>query len=166
MQHAVTFRTELLAAGGCSFSAALTVDYDESVSKFCLDCTHTCADGVLMCLTQPQTLQGITARMDESGGSVIFDDTQIALADLADGNLAPMAVPYLLTKCWSESYISLSGSDDAYIRVTYLDGYDEKQLSIDTWFDETTGSPVYAEVSCDGKVLVRTEIMNFSFSKE
>ena len=71
----------------------------------------------------------------------------------------------LLGQCWTNAYISCSGADGELERVTYLDGYEDEEVSVDTWLDEA-GLPVYAEISYDGKRCLTLQISEFRFEEE
>ena len=45
--------------------------------------------------------------------------------------------------------------------MTWLKGYNDEELGIDTWFEEKI--PVYAEVSYDGKRVITIRIQDFSY---
>mgnify|MGYP003193923823 CR=1 FL=1 len=109
-QPPLTFRTALLQAGGCTFTAAM----------------------------------------------------QLGLGSLANGNLAPLAAPYVLGQCWAGEYIDSTGTEDGLLRTTYRMGYEEKELVVDTWFSQEPLTPVRAEISFEGRMVLRTDISAFS----
>ena len=51
--------------------------------------------------------------------------------------------------------------EDGALRVTYLHGYGAQELQADVWF--TDGTPVRAEICCDGQRVVTAELSNFTF---
>ena len=136
-QQPLTFRTALLEAGGCSFTAAVTADYGE-------------------------TIAGITAHVKDSTADVSFDDTQLGLGSLANGRLAPLAAPYVLGQSWAGAYIDSTGTEDGLLRATYRLGYDKQELVVDTWFTEEPFTPQYAEISADGRMVLSIRISNFA----
>lgn len=160
-QTPLQFRTALLQAGGCSFTADVTADYGESVAAFTLDCTFTPDTGASLTVTAPESIAGITARADQSTACVTFDDTQIGFAPLADGRLAPLAAPYVLGQCWAGEYIDCTGAEDGCLRTTYRMGYDEQELVVDTWFSREPLAPVRAEISFDGTLILSASISDF-----
>ena len=160
-QQAIDFRTELLSAGGCAFDADVRVDYGQTIAEFSMHCAASTADGVDMTVTAPETLAGIGAHVDGSGAKIVYDGAEIGFSATAGGKLAPMALPWLLTDCWSEGYIAYSGMEDGALRGTYLRGYCAQELQADVWF--TDGTPVRAEICCDGQRVVTAELSNFTF---
>ena len=65
-------------------------------------------------------------------------------------------------RCWAEGYIDAAGKEDAYLRVTYLDGYGDRELTVDTWFLAESGWPVRAEIASNGETLLKLELTNFT----
>lgn len=165
MQDALDFRTALLSAGGCSFTASVAADYGETVSKFTLECRYDPAQGAHLRVTAPESIAGIEADVTGEDAALSFAGTELALGDLAKGNLAPLAAPLILARCWAEGYIDAAGREDACLRVTYLDGYGQKELTVDTWFLADSGWPARAEISYDGQTLLRLELTNFTMER-
>ena len=145
-QPPLTFRTALLQSGGCSFTAAITADYGESAAS----------------LTEPESIAGIQAQVKDTAASVSYDGMQLGLGSLANGNLAPLAAPYVLGQCWAGEYIDATGTEDGLLRTTYRMGYEEKELVVDTWFSQEPLAPVRAELSFEGRMVLRADISAFS----
>ena len=55
-QQPLTFRTALLEAGGCSFTAAVTADYGETTADFTLDASFAPDTGASLTVTAPENL--------------------------------------------------------------------------------------------------------------
>ena len=161
-QKALDLRTELLAAGGCAFDAEVQISYGDTASRFSARCVYSQTDGVTMTLTAPQTLSGMTARVDGSGAKLVFDGAEIGFSTLAGGRVAPMAAPWLLADCWARGYIAYSGMEDGQLRVTYQTGYGRDALDVDVWLNDD-GLPARAEISYDGALLLAAELSNFTF---
>lgn len=160
-QRALDFRTALLEAGGCAFDADVQISYGDTLAAFSLHCTASLTDGVTMTLTAPETLRGMTARVDAEGAKIVYDGAELGFSTLAGGNLAPMAVPWELTRCWAEGYIAWTGMEGELLRVTYLSGYGDREIQADVWFDGMT--PCRAELAYEGQKLVSAGISNFTF---
>ena len=154
-QQPLTFRTALLEAGGCSFTAAVTAD-------FTLDASFAPDTGASLTVTAPETIAGITAHVKDSAADVSFDNTQLGLGSLANGRLAPLAAPYVLGQSWAGAYIDSTGTEDGLLRATYRLGYDKQELVVDTWFTEEPFTPQYAEISADGRMVLSIRISNFA----
>ena len=164
MQRALDFRTALLQSGGCAFTAEVTADYGEQVYRFTMDCTWSPDGGAALTLTAPQTLEGIRAEVSADGARVAYEDTEVGFAELAGGRVSPMRLPYLLAESWYRGYISACGWEDGVLRATYLLGYDEDEITVDTWLD-ASGLPVRAAVSYQGQTLLKAELHHFSLER-
>lgn len=164
MQQALDFRTALTAAGGCTFTAQTEVNYGEEVFRFTMDCGYEAGGGISLTLTEPQTLAGIGAEITPDGARVVYEDTEVGFSGLADGRASPMRLPYLLAESWYRGYISVCGREEGLLRATYLLGYDEDEMTVDTWLDDS-GLPVRAAVSYQGQTLLKAELRNFSLER-
>lgn len=165
LQQALDFRTALTAAGGCTFSLAVTVNEANSLYTFAMDCAYEAGGGVELTLTAPQSLAGIGAQIDSDGARVVYADTQVGFSSLAGGRLAPMQLPYLLASSWYEGYISAAGTEDGLVRVSCLSGYGADELTVDTWLSAETGQPEHCEISYEGVVLLSAEVQSFSLER-
>lgn len=161
MQQALDFRTALLEAGGCTFQADLTAHYEDKAYAFSLDCTYD-QEGAELTILEPQTLAGISATVSKDGTELEYDGVSLALGDLAGGNLAPMALPWLLGSGWTGGYIAAAGEDGDLSRLTYKLGYDRQELTLDTWLDGES-CPVRCEVSYEGQMLLEADLSHFEF---
>lgn len=160
MQKALDLRSSLLSRQTYSFSLDVTADFDETVFCFSVDCLAK-PDGVQMTLTAPETISGIKAYCADDGPGVLFDDTRVSLGELAEGNLTPLEAPYLLRKAMEKEYIQCTGPDADRLRITYLLGYGDREITLDVWLDENTNVPVYAEFTYEGRSVVRADITSF-----
>ena len=152
----------LLQSGGGSFTAAITADYGESAASFTLDCVFSPETGASVTVTEPESIAGIQAQVKDTAASVSYDGMQLGLGSLANGNLAPLAAPYVLGQCWAGEYIDATGTEDGLLRTTYRMGYEEKELVVDTWFSQEPLAPVRAELSFEGRMVLRADISAFS----
>ena len=143
-------------------NAAITADYGESAASFTLDCVFSPETGASVTVTEPESIAGIQAQVKDTAASVSYDGMQLGLGSLADGNLAPLAAPYVLGQCWAGEYIDATGTEDGLLRTTYRMGYEEKELVVDTWFSQEPLTPVRAELSFEGRMVLRTDISAFS----
>lgn len=158
-QRAVDLRTALLSAQGCSFTAHIRADYGEKVYDFSLDADYA-SDKTTLTVTAPKEIAGISAVTDKDGTSLQFDGAELAMGKLANGLVSPILVPWILGQCWTGEYISCAGKDAELYRVTYLKGYDEEELQVDTWLDEDD-IPVYAEIFYGDTRCITVQIENF-----
>ena len=163
MQRALDFRSALLGAGGCTFSADFTADYEDEIFQFSAQCVCDGA-GVTLTVTAPETLCGIRAEVKGDDARVLFDDTQIALSLLSE-RLAPMSAPFRFYGAWTEDYVQYTGAEGELLRMTAAQGYDKEELSVDTWLD-SENIPLRAEIAAEGRTLLFAEITDFRFGTE
>lgn len=161
MQQALRLRTELLQAGGCRYAADVSVHYDDVRFDFSLDCVCRSDGAAQMTVRAPQTLAGIAAELEADSARVEFEDTAVAFGLMADGNLAPMQLPQLLVQALCADYIEAAGRDGEGLRVTYLHGYDDAELTVDVWLSAAL-VPETAEVSYQGQMLASMTITDFT----
>lgn len=162
-QTAVSLRTGLVSSGECSFFADLKADYGTHVREFNLACHSVISGDTRLTVLGPQTAEGVTATVSGEGADVSFGDTVLAVEEFETRRISPVAAPYLLSKAWSEGYISQCGRDGELETAEYTLGYGAEQLSITTWFQG--GVPLRAEISDGKSVLITCEISEFSMEK-
>lgn len=160
MQKALDFRSMLLSRAQYTFSMDVTCDYGQTVFEYSADCV-TEDGGVRITLTAPQTLAGIEAFCSAEQGSLLFDGVRVSLGELAEGNLVPLQAPYFFRRALESEYISCTGCDGDALRVTYLLGYDDEQLQLDVWLDENVNLPLRAEITYEGRSVLRADITAF-----
>ena len=161
-QRALDFRQALLESG-CSFQAEITADFEDYVCSFTLSCEEASDGGMRMQILGPETLAGITAQVEGEQAKLVFDDTEAAFGTLSGLGISPMAAPARLAQAWRSGYIQFSGTEDGSLHVTYLCGYGDDEIRVDTWFSD--GAPVRAELSCDGHTTVQIDVTDFKLRK-
>lgn len=161
-EQAISFRTALMEAGGCSFSSVICADYGDRVYEFGVQCHFTVEDGAVLTVTSPEEIAGITAQVSEEGAGLSFEDVQLEFGQMANGHVAPMALPWLLGSGWTGAYLESAVEDGEYLRVTFLMGYEEDQITLVTWLDENS-LPVQCEVIYDGSRCLTAAIDEFQF---
>ena len=161
MQKALNFRTKLMQSEGCAFTADILADYGHKVYEFSVY-VEADSDVTNLTVVEPEELSGISAQISEHGTKIVFDDIALDFGELANGYVSPVLAPWLLGQCWRSEYISSVGRDGEMERVTYLKGYDDQELTVNTWLD-TGGIPVRAEVIFGSKRCLNIAIRDFQF---
>ncbi len=157
-QQALEFRTALMEKTGCTFTAQVTASQQETVYEFTVQCRYSGGMAQLT-VTEPSSIAGIEAAVEENGATLTFDGATLDLGTLANGLLSPLAAGWLLAECWLSGYIAYAGADGTQRRVTYLRGYNREELTVDTWFADQI--PTYAEVTWDGSRCLSVVITDF-----
>lgn len=160
-QTALDFRKAMLE-GTCAFEMVLAASYDEEVYAFTVQGKSRAEEGTDMTITAPEILQGLCAHVDEDGAKIVFEDTEAGFGPLGALAFSPMAAPQKISAAWREGHIEYTGREDGMLRVSYLLGYGEQALGVDTWFE--AGIPIRAELSCDGVCFLQAEFLSFSIT--
>ena len=158
---AAEFRAALVNAGGCTFRTEVTADFGDTVQSFTLDCGVDADGETELTVVSPASIAGITATVTESAGTITYDGMAMDFGLLADGQIAPAAAPALVAECWLRAYICSAGQENELYRVTYENGYDEKTLTVDTWFEN--GLPISAEVCYNQQRILRLVLTDFAY---
>lgn len=161
VQEALNFRTSLLAADNCTFTADVTADYGERVGNFTLECTYSpSTNAAELTVTAPDFIAGISAAVDGEEADVTFEDVSLELGTLAGGQVAPLQLPQLLGDAWTYSYVESQSEEGDGFLVTYRSGYDQDELLVFTRFDSAM-TPVQAEVYCDGVCVLTAALSEY-----
>ena len=159
LEEAITFRAELVQAGGCTFQSQITADYGDQVERFTVNCQGDAEGTVHLTIVEPAVLEGVTATVTEGGGAITYDGLSVDFGLLAQGNVIPAAAPSIVLTCWLSEYISAAGQEGEYYRVTYQKDYEEKQLIVETYFKN--GLPNYAEVCYNNQGVLKLQFSEF-----
>lgn len=161
MQEALQFRTDLLAAQGCSFEAELTAQGETEVFECTLRCSLS-PDGTARAeVLAPEEIAGVTATITNHGMQIDYDGVRVDCGQL-NGSVSPIGMPSLLYAAWTGGYIATAGSEEQRMMARYLmdSGSAEKQIS--TWFS-ADGTPESCEVVENGVVVLQCRLRDFSF---
>lgn len=159
--EAMAFRTKLLSAQGCAFTGAITADYGDRSYSFTVDCEGDKDGNLDFSVTAPETIAGISGRVEAQGGKLTFDDTALDFGLLADGQVSPVTCPYFMVDAWRQAYLAAAGQTEDGLRVTFDTSFDASPLSVDLWLQD--GMPTFCELAYDGRRILSMEIQNFRF---
>lgn len=164
MQAVADFRTQLLQSGGCGFQATVEAQYDNYANEFVLQCAyHTADDTLSFSVLEPEPIASLSGTVGQNRKTVSFDDAALELELLADGRVAPVALPQLIAQSWAKGYILSAGQDREYTVAVFQNGYEDDTIKIETWFEN--GSPVYADVWYGEKCQAGIDLDSFYFQK-
>ena len=162
LEQVMDFRADLLASMGCSFEAVITADYQDSLYTFTVSCRSDENGGLTFTVIEPETISGISGRINAEGGALTFDEEVLAFEMLADGQLTPVAAPWIFIKTLRGGYIASCGEAGELTRASIDDSYEEDALRLDIWFDERN-KPVRAEILYADRRILSLEVKNFEF---
>ncbi len=160
LSQAITFRGQILSAGGCSFCAEITADYGQEVHTFKLACDSDADGKVTFRVMEPDSIAEITGHMEGEEGAVTYDGLQLAFPLFVYDRVSPVAAPAIVVNCWLKAFILSAGASDGEYRVTYEKKIDEKVLLIDTYFEKNI--PISADVCYNGSRIISLKISEFS----
>ena len=171
-QLALLVRGEYLAMTSCAMEASITADYGQRVYQYELTARGE-GEEMTLTLTAPETVAGVTARLDGGTGLLEYDGVSVETGPLDGDGLTPMsALPALLETARS-GYIracSLEDQEDGS-RLLRMDcGQAEGQpgtgTEISLWFDPATYALAQGEITVDGFRVILCQCSNFTFEKQ
>ena len=160
MERAMTLRSRLLSAQGCSFDADITADYGDKVHTFSMSCQGNNKGDLSFTVTGPETISGITGILSQDGGKLTFDDTALHFELLADKQLSPVSGPWVLLKTLRSGYLTSAGMEEELLRLTIDDSYEDDALQLDIWLN-LEDIPIRAEVLYADRRILSMDITNF-----
>lgn len=158
---ALTFRESLQAGGGCRFTAQVVTRVEDRGYAFTLDCSYFCDAPTELTVTAPETIRGICAQITDRDAVLSFENVALDFGCLSDAMETPLYAPLVLGQSWDSAYIDCGGMDGEEYRVSYLLGYGEDELTVETWF--RNGTPVRGEIYDGGELLLSASVENFTF---
>jgi len=159
--NALELRQRLLGAEGCTFTAEITADYGDDLYQFTMECTGDNTGNLQFTVCQPQSISGITGRITELGGTLTFDNSALAFAPIADGQLTPVTAPWIFLKTLRSGYIASCTAEEELIYLQIDDSYSEKALHLDIWLDKNY-IPVRGEILWEGRRILSLNIKDFT----
>ncbi len=161
LKEGMDLRRQILESSGCSFHGTITADYGEKIYIFEMDC-KTDKDGTLQfTVTKPDTIAGITGKIDNEGGAITFDDKVLAFQTLADGQVTPVTAPWLLMKTLRSGYIRDSVETKEGIEISVDDSYREDALRLNIFVKN--GLPAEGEIYWQGRRILTVLVEDFAF---
>lgn len=158
LQAPMDFRGTLLAQGGCHFVAEACAETGDRAWELTLDCVLDAEGSGTVTVLAPETIAGVTARIEGTDGSLSYDTLVLGLGTLSDSELAPAAAPGRLVRAWARDWISSAGAEDGSLLVCY----GGQAMEVRTRFG-ADGTPVQAELLQNGKTCFTAELQNFEW---
>ena len=146
---------------GCQFDAVITADYGDAIYKFTLRCVYMHSGSMAFSVIEPESIAGISGTVEASGGKLQFDDSALAFALLADGQLSPVSGPWVVLKALHSGYITSCGRAGELLRATIKDSYADDALTVDIWLTQVN-IPVRGEILWDNRRILTVELENFT----
>ena len=162
LNRMIEIRQSLLGSNVCSFDLEVAADYVDSLFEFSMRCQADSTGTVNFEITSPETLAGVSGKIEAEKGQIIFDDTVVVFDLLTDGLATPISAPWLLIHTLRGGYINAAGADGELCLFQIDDSYAEETLRLDIWIDQTD-VPVAADILWNGRRIVALTIKNFRF---
>ena len=159
LKRAMDLRAKLLVSS-VSFDTEITADYGDEVHNFSVYCEGDSQGNLGFRVTAPETIAGITGRIDGGEGKLTFRDTALAFPLLAEDQLSPVSAPWIFYRTLRSGYLTSAGMEEELLRLTIDDSYEEDALTLDIWLDEAN-TPIRAEILYDGRRILSLTIENF-----
>ena len=162
---ALTIRGEYLAMETCSARAAITADYGQRVYEYEMDMAVDGEETVLT-LSAPETVAGLTARLEGADGFLEFDGLSVETGPLDSSGLTPVSSLPALLEAARSGYIAACAleEDGALLRVDCSDpvGSPGSGTEYVLWFDASTHVLARGEISVDGFRVILCELSDFT----
>lgn len=161
MEEALQIRSRLLAASSCSFRCQITADYIDTVEQFTLDCAMDSGGTLTFSVVEPQSISGVTGKVNGEEGALTFDETILAFPLMADDRLSPVSAPWLLMNTLKQGYITACSREGEGLHLTIDDSYADDALTLEIWTDGS-GNPTAGEVCWQGRRVVSMSVEDFA----
>ena len=164
---ALAIRGEYLEMTACSAQLSLTADYGQRVYEYEMDAALAGED-LTLTLTAPETVAGMTARMEGEEGTLEYDGVWTETGTLDEAGLTPVSAFPALMAAARSGYITACAleEEENLLRVDCGDptGKPGEGREIALWFDPQVHVLVKGEISVDGFRVILCECTNFTKS--
>lgn len=163
LDKGMELRSKVLAAEKVCFDAEITADYGDKVHTFSMACQGDPQGNLSFSVSEPETISGITGRIDQKGGALTFDDTALFFDLMAEGQISPVSGPWIFLKTLRSGYLTSACTEADKTRLTIDDSFDEDALTLDIWLDGED-LPQRVEILHKGRKILSLKVTNFVLS--
>lgn len=160
IERGMALRSRLLSAKSCSFDAEITADYGDDLYNFTLSCEANSDGDLTFAVKSPESISGITGKIDAEGGKLTFDDTVLYFDLMADDQISPVSAPWIFLKTLRSGYLTSAGTEGSFLRLTIDDSYADDALQLDIWLGEGD-VPVRCEILFDDRRILSLNVADF-----
>ena len=153
-------RDNILNAQGCSFTAKISADYGEEVHSFTMVCNFDKSGNLSFTVSEPESISGITGKIDNKESALTFDDNVLMFELLADDQITPVSAPWLLMKTICGGYISACSSNEDGYCIEYDDSFKGEPLLVQLQMNQQEVIS-YGEFIWEGRRILSVQILNF-----
>lgn len=158
--RAMSLRTDLINANGCSFVAKVTADFSDKTYTFIMRCQSDKDGNLEFEVLEPEYISGIKGNIRYDGGKLTFDDIALAFGLQADGLISPVSAPWVLVRALRGGYVRYCGREEQFLRLTVDDSYEEDALMLDIWIG-ADNKPVQADIYENNKRILTLVVSDF-----
>lgn len=159
LERGMTLRTSLLR-GSVDMTVKVLADYPETNSRFSLECSFDDQGNMRFSVVEPESIQGITGKVESDQGALTFDDAVLYFELMTDENISPICAPWILMKTLRSGCIRSACAEDGLLRLTIDESYADDTMTLDIWLNDKN-EPVQAEILWEGRRILSVEVTNF-----
>ena len=167
-QRVLEIRGDYLSMTACGASAEVKADYGQRVYDFAMTFSWIRDGEMVITVTAPEEVAGITARLEEGETALEYDGVRLETGPLDPSGLSPVdAIPALLT-CAREGFIAECGTELLGEAETLRlccrdpDGQPGSGQEIQLWLDPASGALLRGELSVDGFTVIQCTFDGFT----
>lgn len=161
IDRAIALRNNVSDGKPCKFDAVVIADYLDRTYGFEMQCETAVNGNTTFTVVQPDTISGISGTISDDGGAITFDDNVLAFEPIIDGNISPVATPWLFLKTLRGGYIKACSTDSSGLYIQIDDSYAGKPVLLEIWTDGDD-LPQHVEISWDGRRILSMDVENFT----
>lgn len=161
LEQAQILRNRLSAGSGCSFRANITADYGASIYEFSLQCEADNLKNLSFTVLSPESISGITGRISAQGANLTFDDKILAFETIADGQITPVAAPWVFITALQGGYLNGCARDANGYMLTVDDSYRDDALRLNIRIDKNL-LPQWAEIFWQNRRVLTITVEDFT----
>lgn len=167
-QHAAVIRGEYLSMTAWSATVDLSASYGEQVFDFTVDAAWEKEGDLVITVTEPDLLSGITARIRDGETVLEYDGAGVSLGMLDISGLTPVTALPALMECVTKGYMARcgwSGEGEGKTLVILCRDPDRSPgegTEYTLYFDPATHALLRAEVSVDGALCLTAALRDFT----
>ena len=162
IEQAQSLRGKLNSSSGYSFRANITADYGTALYEFTLDCQVDREGNLSFTVITPESISGITGRINAQGARLTFEDKVLAFEPIADGQITPVTAPWVLIMTLRGGYLNGCTEDkDGYL-LTIDDSYQDDALRLNIRINKDL-LPQWAEIFWQNRRVLTLAVENFTF---
>lgn len=161
MEEALAIRGTLLS-NDCSFRCTVTTDDNGVMDTFTVDCLSDASGELEFTVVGPDSISGITGKIDGQEGTLVFEGQVLAFPLLAGGRISPVSAPWILMNTLKKGCITSVARTQEGLLLSIDDSYADDALNLEIWTDGQ-GKPVAGEISWQGRRVVSMAVEAFTY---